>query len=99
MEARPKKLQTTITDATTTLAEGPNHGDDWEYRMYQAALHDARLAHELLAVVRGLNEGLRAAMDYIRAIPADMALPAMPGFDHEAMVDEPLASAAAFLEA
>lgn len=37
----------------------------------------------LIAAAPDLLEALQAAMDYIDAIPKDIALPAMPGFDRD----------------
>lgn len=43
---------------------------------------DARVA-ELLEDAAEVRDALRAALEWIDALPADLALPAMPGFDRD----------------
>lgn len=45
--------------------------------------HIQKANAQLIAAAPDLLEALQAAMDYIDAIPKDIVLPAMPGFDRD----------------
>lgn len=47
------------------------------------ASEEAKANGKLALAAPDLLEALQAAMDYIDAIPKDIALPAMPGFDRD----------------
>lgn len=85
-------------DGQVAQAFGPTLGQSRPNGRLIAAAPDLyRIAHQQREVMRKLESDLRAALEWIDAVPSETVLPAMPGFDRDE-VDSNLAAAAPFLE-
>lgn len=70
------------------ITESVRKGQSWhayqEYKKYKARLENAALEHAKVAGQRdALLSALTDALEWIDAVPSEIALPAMPGFDRD----------------
>jgi hypothetical protein len=82
LAARRAKPMPQLGDAIHTV----NAGSEYEGNLLLSDLYVLSKSHA------DLSEALAAALDWIDAVPDDVLLPAMPGFDRDE-VDEVLAKA------
>lgn len=73
-----------VADITTSVRKGQSWHAYQEYKKYKAQLENAALEHAKVAGQRdALLSALTDALEWIDAVPSEMALPAMPGFDRD----------------
>lgn len=83
----PAQPLTTLTpEQVADITESVRKGQSWHafeaYKKHKAQLENAALEHAKVAGQRdALLSALTDALEWIDAVPSEMALPAMPGFD------------------
>lgn len=85
----PKEPLTELTlQQVVDITESVRKGQSWHayeaYKKHKAQLENAALEHAKVAGQRdALLSALTDALEWIDAVPSEMALPAMPGFDRD----------------